>query len=430
MKKTTLTVVLAVSCVSILAAAPKAYDSIVKKYAAEYGFDPLLIHAQIKKESGHNASICSGAGACGLMQIMPGTAPEVGVKNRSDPDQSVKGGTLYLRRLTTRYKGVVPHALYAYNWGAGNFNKALRGKKKLPKETSDYVPKIAEFYWQYGGKGNYFSKAEVIMGNSPAAQALRTKLGKGGGGAGSNPNPNAQKIEAALASDKLCPKPQLPEQQGAGEDSLPVIPVPPAAGGGEVVFDPAKVAKWVMAVKETKDQLEKLKGQYDAMTKGLAGLGLLNNVASLAGYEVPNIYELRDATVQWGKKFDNNLYQQLAEMKAANTGVYDNDQLTGLVKSEVQALNHSYVQSELAWFKVNCAASNMESLATGAGNTKTWKQARDLNNALEIENGILVAGQAQIRANMVAMQSRFKAFKLMSEQAYRRFIDGREKRGN
>ena len=78
MKPLLLALLVGSACASVHAL-PLTYDNLVRKYSAKYGHDPLLIHAQIQQESGHNASICSGAGACGLMQIMPLTAPELGL---------------------------------------------------------------------------------------------------------------------------------------------------------------------------------------------------------------------------------------------------------------------------------------------------------------------------------------------------------------
>ena len=100
MKPLLLALLVGSACASVHAL-PLTYDNLVRKYSAKYGHDPLLIHAQIQQESGHNASICSGAGACGLMQIMPLTAPELGLTaaERFNPEKNIAGGTLYMRRL-------------------------------------------------------------------------------------------------------------------------------------------------------------------------------------------------------------------------------------------------------------------------------------------------------------------------------------------
>ena len=111
--------------------------------AATYGVDPSLIRAVIKAESNFQPQSTSPKGAMGLMQLMPETAREVGVKDPYDPFQNVMGGTRYLRRLLDRYQGNIPLALAAYNWGAGNVEKH---PDRLPRETRDYIQRVTDEY--------------------------------------------------------------------------------------------------------------------------------------------------------------------------------------------------------------------------------------------------------------------------------------------
>jgi soluble lytic murein transglycosylase-like protein len=82
------------------------------------------------------------------MQLMPGTARDLGVTNSRDPEQNVMAGTRYLRRMLDRYNGDLDRALAAYNWGPGNVD---RKGKSLPRETRSYLAKVKEFYSDYTG---------------------------------------------------------------------------------------------------------------------------------------------------------------------------------------------------------------------------------------------------------------------------------------
>lgn len=125
-----------------MAASPEL-TSIIEKAADRYGVDPLLVRCVIRAESGFRPQSTSPKGAMGLMQLMPGTARDLGVKNAYDPEQNVFAGTRYLKSLLDRYSGDVPRALAAYNWGMGNVD---RRPDRLPEETRQYVSGIMREY--------------------------------------------------------------------------------------------------------------------------------------------------------------------------------------------------------------------------------------------------------------------------------------------
>lgn len=133
-----------------------AYDDIIKKASNTYGVDEKLIKAVIKQESNYNTNATSSAGAQGLMQLMPETAQELGVKNPYDPEQNIMGGTKYLRQLLDRYsnKGLTAkeqteYTLAAYNWGMGNVEN--KGLSNAPTETKNYVTNVLSNYKEQGG---------------------------------------------------------------------------------------------------------------------------------------------------------------------------------------------------------------------------------------------------------------------------------------
>src|SRR5690606_2759327 len=199
-KQLSLFVLMGLSGVSIASNLP--YNDIVTSASAKYGYDPLLVHAVIQKESSHNNSARSGVGAQGLMQLMPATARSLGVNNRNDPTQNVNAGTRYLKQLNQQF-GNMPHALYAYNCGMGNLRSYLKGNKKvMPKETQDYVPKIAQFYRNYGGTGSYFGK-NVLSGSSTGGKPVSTGI----------QNNNQKKIKEKLETQNVCKPVKLPEAE-------------------------------------------------------------------------------------------------------------------------------------------------------------------------------------------------------------------------
>ena len=119
-------------------------DDIIGSAAQRFSVDSDLIRGVIKAESNFNRNSTSPKGAMGLMQLMPETARDLGVKDPYDPYDNVMGGTRYLKGLLDRYDGDVDRALAAYNWGMGNVE---RNPGKLPKETRTYISRIRQYYF-------------------------------------------------------------------------------------------------------------------------------------------------------------------------------------------------------------------------------------------------------------------------------------------
>lgn len=92
-------------------------SEVVNQASGRYRLDPDLVNSVIKAESGFNVRAVSPKGAQGLMQLMPGTAAQLGVPNAFDPQANVEGGTKYLRELLERYNFDLVKALAAYNAG-------------------------------------------------------------------------------------------------------------------------------------------------------------------------------------------------------------------------------------------------------------------------------------------------------------------------
>jgi hypothetical protein len=119
-------------------------EELVQTTAARHNVDPALVRAVIQTESGGNPAAVSSKGAMGLMQLMPETALELGVKNVFNPQDNLEAGVKYLRTLLERYNGDLDKALAAYNAGAGAVDRA--GGVPRYRETRDYVRKVTNNY--------------------------------------------------------------------------------------------------------------------------------------------------------------------------------------------------------------------------------------------------------------------------------------------
>lgn len=120
------------------------YDPAIKHTARRHGLDHTLVTAVIKVESDFNPVAISSKGARGLMQLMPSTAKELGVRDSFDPVENLDGGVRYLRSLIDFFGGNLPLALAAYNAG----REAVLQHGGIPPypETRQYVSKVLQYY--------------------------------------------------------------------------------------------------------------------------------------------------------------------------------------------------------------------------------------------------------------------------------------------
>jgi soluble lytic murein transglycosylase-like protein len=116
------------------------FDELIEQYAREHGLSADLVRAVIQAESGFNPRAVSPKGAMGLMQLMPATARELGVRNPFQPEENIRGGTQYLAQLLARYNQNVHLALAAYNAGPASVERY--GAVPPYRETQNYVKKI------------------------------------------------------------------------------------------------------------------------------------------------------------------------------------------------------------------------------------------------------------------------------------------------
>ncbi len=119
----------------------KRYDRVIESLCRKYEMDTALVKAVIKTESDFDPFAVSSKGAQGLMQLMPGTARDMQVRNPLDPNQNLQGGICYLRKMLDMFNGDMKLALAAYNAG---FNTVIECGWRVPNipETRDYVQKV------------------------------------------------------------------------------------------------------------------------------------------------------------------------------------------------------------------------------------------------------------------------------------------------
>jgi soluble lytic murein transglycosylase-like protein len=115
-------------------------ESLVGETAERDGLSPDLLRTVMKQESGFRPCAVSSKGAMGLMQLMPGTAEDLGIIDPFDAASNVDGGARFLKQLLDRYSGDIPKALGAYNAGPATVD-AVGGVPAIP-ETVEYVRQI------------------------------------------------------------------------------------------------------------------------------------------------------------------------------------------------------------------------------------------------------------------------------------------------
>lgn len=146
----------------------ESMDAIFQEAANTYGVSVNLLKAVGMAESNFNQYAQSGAGAQGVMQLMPATAAGLGVTDPFDARQNIMGGAKLLSQNLSMYGGNIDLALAAYNAGPGNV--AAYGGVPPFAETQNYVAKVKQY-----------------MGSElTAGQTVQTQVAASGSGAGSN----------------------------------------------------------------------------------------------------------------------------------------------------------------------------------------------------------------------------------------------------
>jgi hypothetical protein len=141
----------------------KTLKAMVESTAKRYGVDVALVDAVVVAESGYNPHAVSGAGAVGLMQVMPDTAADYGVHSIEalfNPQTNVRTGVRHLKRLLRRFG--IGQAVMAYNAGEGALSRH-QGFVTYP-ETQRYTHRVLTHYLRKKGIAPYSAEASALLG--------------------------------------------------------------------------------------------------------------------------------------------------------------------------------------------------------------------------------------------------------------------------
>jgi len=162
----------------LVAPPTRELEDLVDRYAGARDLDPRLVRAVMQVESGYNAKALSNKGAIGLMQLMPDTARELAVDDPWDPEQNVRGGTAYLRRMLDTFHGDVELALAAYNAGP---NAVLDNAGVPPyADTRAYVRRVLCLFDGTCASSDELDGRKVEMRRAPDGSIVIVTTGSGG----------------------------------------------------------------------------------------------------------------------------------------------------------------------------------------------------------------------------------------------------------
>lgn len=303
------------------------FEALALEKNKSHGVDERLLKHVMHKETGgmkDREHAVSKAGAQGVMQLMPGTAKDLGVKDPFNASQNIEGGIKYLAQLERKYKDPKLAAM-AYNWGPGNVDKWLMAgadTSKLPRETQGYVQGLAK-----GGEVQHFDGTDGSLVYNPETgmmeeevkrEGFGTKLGRligygEGLNAGENmPGMGKAKEQVAELLAKRNGTPTAPKaepvkektpsaNEGLSQDSglnaridkmlagtsanAPVVPpaTPPATA---MATAPAAPSKFEELFAKREENLAKQKEQDKYMALLSAGLGMMGGTSPFAAANI------------------------------------------------------------------------------------------------------------------------------------------------
>lgn len=145
------------------------FGSIIYREAKKNDVRPELVAAVVEAESRFKPTARSGAGAIGLMQLVPRTGKWMGARDLTNPQQNIAAGTKYLKYLSERFDGNETKIIAAYNAGEGNV-KRFGGVPPF-RETRKYVSKVRTYEQEY--KSRVQNRIADMQAGSPVETAQR-----------------------------------------------------------------------------------------------------------------------------------------------------------------------------------------------------------------------------------------------------------------
>jgi soluble lytic murein transglycosylase-like protein len=122
-------------------------SDVIARYAKAFNLEEALIKAVIKVESDYNPKAISSRGAQGMMQLIPETARLMDVNDPFNPEENIRGGSRYLRKMLDEFGGNLELALAAYNAGPGSVRR--HGGVPPFAETRQYIKRVKKYLRDY-----------------------------------------------------------------------------------------------------------------------------------------------------------------------------------------------------------------------------------------------------------------------------------------
>lgn len=219
------------------------WEPIIQKAAQDNNLDPALIRAVIKRESSGNPKAVSPKGALGPMQLMPGTAKQLGVTDPTDPAQAIPAGARLLRQHMDKYGGDLDKTLAAYNAGEGAVDQY--GGVPPYQETKKYIKAI---------RRNLDAQQSSFLGAGRPDLLPQGPMTIG--------DPAASTVQTAQDQPTLPPAPGLPAPDTSGLGALFATagPAPPTAAAAAPAQAPAPATFHQPTMEDMVAQARKLYG--------------------------------------------------------------------------------------------------------------------------------------------------------------------------